>query len=62
MKDDNKLILKKITDWGSKDTAIRVPDELVEKIKDIAAEINSTTKQVTAELIAFALSNYTIVD
>lgn len=58
----DKLIIKKVRDWGSKDTAIRVPDDLVEKIKDIAAEVNSTTKQITAELIAFALKNYEVVE
>lgn len=57
-----QLILKKTKDRGSNDTAIRVPDELTEKIKDISAEINMPVKYVCAELINFALKNYQIVD
>ena len=59
---EKKLILKKTKDWGSQDTAIRIPDELVEKAKDISAEINMPIKYVCAELIQFALKNYEIVE
>lgn len=59
---EKKLILKKTKDWGAHDTAIRIPDELVEKAKDISAEINMPIKYVCAELIKFALENYEIVE
>ncbi|MFL8888274.1 hypothetical protein [Helcococcus kunzii] len=59
---NEKLILKKTKDWGANDTAIRIPDELTEKIKDISAEINMPVKYVCAELIDFALKNYQIVE
>ncbi|WP_282926922.1 hypothetical protein [Helcococcus kunzii] len=59
---NEKLILKRTKDWGSNDTAIRIPDELTEKIKDISADINMPVKYVCAELIDFALKNYQIVD
>ena len=58
----DKLILKKTRDWGSEDTAIRIPDELVDKAKDLAAQINMPLKYVCAELIDFALKNYEVID
>lgn len=57
-----QLILKKTKDWGNLDSAIRIPDQLVEKAKDISAEINMPLKYVCAELIDFALKNYKIID
>lgn len=59
---EKKLILKKTKDWGTYDIAIRIPDELVEKEKDISVEINMPIKYVCAELIKFALDNYEIVE
>lgn len=57
-----KLILKKAKEWGPAKSAIWLPEDLANSIREIAEETNMSTKTLAAELISFAMEHIEIVE
>lgn len=57
-----KLILKKAQEWGPAKSAIWLPEDLANSIREIADETNMSTKTLAAELISFAMEHIEIVE
>lgn len=57
-----KLILKKAKEWRPAKSAIWLPEDLANSIREIADETNMSTKTLAAELISFAMEHIEIVE
>lgn len=57
-----KLVFRKVKEWGPAKEALWVPEDIAGSVKALAEEANISTKTITCELLAFAMKYIEIVE
>lgn len=55
-----KLIIKKVKNYGSGEQVFRLPSELAKEVIEIAEATNKSNKEALSELVSWALERYEI--